>query len=228
MTIELRHESHGAPSPQPTLRPPGRLKPQPRSFRDKARRLRRAGLSAAIATSMTAGLLVAGAANAGAASVVLAAAATTGSSGSATVGSASYAIPAGALYVSPSGSDTAAGTSTAPLKTVAAAIVKVPAGGTLVLRAGSYHEALTIAKKVTIQNYPGEAAWFDGSSAVSKFVASGTTWRLDGWTAEFDASASYTFGSNAGGFVNAAYPMASHPDQVWIDGVAQQQASSLA
>jgi hypothetical protein len=182
---------------------------------------------------MTAGLLVVGTANAGAASAVQAEAATTGSSGSATVGSASYAIPAGALYVSPSGSDTAAGTSAAPLKTVTKAISKATSGKTLVLRAGTYHENVVVNKTVTIQNYPGEAVWFDGSSAVSNFVASGATWRLDGWKAEFDASPTYTTGAPPStaahwGFVNAAFPMASHPDQVWIDGTAQLQASSLA
>jgi parallel beta-helix repeat protein len=156
-----------------------------------------------------------------------------GSSGSIAVGSARYTAPSSAIYVSPSGSDSAAGSSSAPMKTVSAAINRATSGATIVLRAGTYHESVTISKTLTIQNYPGEAVWFEGSSAVSNFVKSGTTWRLDGWTAEFDASQTYTFGAPPSseanwGFVNPSYPMASHPDQVWIDGVAQKQASSLA
>jgi trimeric autotransporter adhesin len=75
--------------------------------------------------------------------------------------------------------------------------------------------------------------WLDGSSAVGNWVKSGTHWVANGWTAQFDSSPTYTFGApdNTGAswqFVNQAYPMAAHPDQVWIDGVAQRQVSSAA
>jgi hypothetical protein len=52
-------------------------------------------------------------------------------------------------------------------------LAKVPNGGTLVLRGGSYPEALgMITKNVTIQGYPGETAWFDGrGSLANAFIA---------------------------------------------------------
>jgi parallel beta-helix repeat protein len=157
-----------------------------------------------------------------------------GTSGAAVVGTARYPVPANAVYVAPNGSDSNAGTSTAPLKTVQTAVGRAPAGGTVVLRAGTYHQSVSIVSRtVTIQNYPGEAVWFDGSSVVTNFRASGSAWVLESWTSRFDASASYSFGGSDGNtpgwtFVNPAHPMASHPDQVWIDSIAQAQVGSLS
>ena len=103
------------------------------------------------------------------------------------------------------------------------------------LRAGSYHESVVIpdGKRLTLQSWPNEAAWLDGSSAVTGWAASGGRWVQDGWTVEFDASPTYTRGAPDNpaanwGFVNPSYPMAAHPDQIWIDGVAQRQVGSLA
>lgn len=56
--------------------------------------------------------------------------------GSAPVGTASYPVPQYAVFASPSGVDTAAGTATAPVRTLAGAIALTPAGGTIVLRGG--------------------------------------------------------------------------------------------
>lgn len=155
-------------------------------------------------------------------------------SGSAAVGSTAYPVPAGAVFVAPNGSDGAAGGSTAPLRTVAAAIAKAPSGATIVLRSGGYHESVTIpvGKRLTVQAYPNEAAWFEGSSVVGSWAAAGTRWVSSGWTTRLDASPTYSRGmpdnTEAGWqFVNPAYPMAAHPDQVWIDGVAQRQVGSL-
>ena len=55
-------------------------------------------------------------------------------------------------------------------------------------------------------------------------------WRADGWTAQFDHSPTYTKGAPDNtaanwSFVNASYPMAAYPDQLWIDGVAQPMRS---
>jgi len=156
-----------------------------------------------------------------------------GSHGAAAIGSTSYPIPAGSLFVSPDGSDAQAGSPGEPLKTLEAAVVKAVAGQTIVLRAGAYHESLIVNKNITIQSYPGEAAWLDGSSAVTGWMRSATSWKVGAWTTQFDSSPSYTrgsAGSSAVGwnFINADYPMAAHPDQVWIDGVAQAQVSSLS
>lgn len=150
--------------------------------------------------------------------------------GAASIGSASYPVPAGAVIVSPTGSDSGPGNEAAPLATVTRALAVVPDGGTVVLRGGTYHESLTIqGKTVTIQNYPGEAAWLDGSVPVSGWVADGGVWRKDGWTTRFDSSPTYTRGAPDGTspgwqFVNTStYPMAAHPDQVFVDGKALRQ-----
>lgn len=160
---------------------------------------------------------------------------TGGTIGSAVVGTTRYAVPANAVFVSPSGSDTNAGTQAAPLRTIARAQQVAPVGGTVVLRGGSYHENLKLnqSKKLTIQSYPGEAVWMDGSSVVTGWVKSGAVWVKSGWTAEFDASPTYARGAPDGeeeGWVsvNKEHPMASHPDQVWINGTALAQVGSLA
>jgi hypothetical protein len=157
------------------------------------------------------------------------------STGSAALGSTNYPIPAAALFVSPRGSNSATGTQDDPLQTVGAAIARATSGGTIVMRAGSYHEGVTIPnnKSLTIQSYPKEAAWFEGSSVVDNWVKTGAVWTSANWTAQFDSSPTFTFGapdgtSSAWQFVNPAYPMAAHPDQVWIGGVSQQQVASLS
>ena len=144
-----------------------------------------------------------------------------------TVGSAAYTVPTGAIVVAPSGVDTAPGTAARPVRTVARAIALAPVGGTIVLRGGSYGESLTVDKRVTIQPWPNEAAWLDGSKAVTGWVADGTAWRRTGWTTQFDHSPTYTRGAgDTGGFLDPAYPMAAHPDQLWIDGIAMRQVAS--
>jgi hypothetical protein len=150
-----------------------------------------------------------------------------------TVGLQRYAVPADAIVASPTGADTSPGTATQPVRTVARALALVPAGGTIVLRGGLYNESVAIYKKVTIQSWPGETVWFDGSREVSGWVADGDDWRYDGWTVEFDTSPTYTRGAADNqeqywGFVNAAYPMAAHPDQIFIDGTALRQVGSRA
>ena len=153
--------------------------------------------------------------------------------GSAPVGSTSYSVPADAVFVATNGSDSAAGTQASPVRTVTKALTKVRSKGTVVLRGGTYHEYFIVppGKDVTIQSYPKEAVWFDGSSPVSGFTASGNTWKVD-WTTQFDSSPTYTRGAPDGTtpgwtFLDPAHPMAAHPDGVWIDGVEQQQVGSL-
>ncbi|CAA9321872.1 MAG: Chitinase [uncultured Frankineae bacterium] len=146
------------------------------------------------------------------------------------VGTTQYVAPSDARYVAPNGSDSAAGTATAPWRTVAKAVRAARDGATLVLRGGTYSESVTApsGKRLTIQSAPGEAVWLDGSKVVTGWTADGGDWRLSGWTAEFDHSPTYTAGAPDStepgwSFVNARYPMAAHPEQVFVDGVAQQQ-----
>lgn len=151
------------------------------------------------------------------------------SRGSLAVGTARYPVPAGALFVSATnGSDGGSGSVGSPLKTVAAAIARAGSGRSIVLRAGTYHESLFVgaSKSLRIQAYPGEAVWFDGSAPVTGWTQRGSTWVASGWTAQFDHSASFTTGSDAGGFVSAAHPMAAHPDQVFLDGKQLAQVAS--
>ena len=151
-----------------------------------------------------------------------------------TVGTAKYPVPAGAIIVSPTGSDTAAGTTAAPLRTLQHAVDVVPSGGTIVLRAGNYNESVKVpsTKKVTIQSWPSEAAWLDGSIPVTSWVHDGALWRSDAWTYKFDHSPTDVRGAPDGtgsyAFLNPAYPMAAHPDQMWIGTTAERQVASKA
>ena len=152
-----------------------------------------------------------------------------------TVGAARYAVPARAIVVSRSGRDSAAGTRSAPLRTLTHAVAVAPAGATIVLRAGSYHESVVIpsTKRLTIQAWPGEAVWLDGSVPVTGWASSLGLWTKTGWKVKFDASPTYTRGAadNTGanwGFVDPSHPMAAHPDQVWINGAPQRQVRSKA
>jgi hypothetical protein len=115
---------------------------------------------------------------------------------------------------------------------VTRALALAPAGGTVVLRAGTYHESVVISsRQVTLQSYPHEAVWFDGTEAIIAWVQHGTTWRQDGLTQRFDASVGFNKGDvdgTAAGwqFVNPSYPMAAHPDQVYVDGAQLRQVQS--
>jgi parallel beta-helix repeat protein len=166
-------------------------------------------------------------ATASATATTAAVATSTSGRGSLAVGTASYAVPAGALFVSPSGSDSAAGTQAAPLKTVQAAVNKATTGKTIVLRAGTYHQTAIVSKTgLTIQAYPNEAVWFDGSSVVSSWTKSGSVWVHSGWTNQFDHSASFSTGTNSSAFINPSYPMAAWPDQVFINGAKLAQVAA--
>ncbi len=153
--------------------------------------------------------------------------------GARAVGSASYSIPSDALYVSPSGNDQAQGTKAHPLLTVQQAVSLAHSGQTIVLRGGTYNQRVTVlpGKPVTIEPYPHEAVWFDGSTIVSHWQQDGTAWVSDGWTAHFDNSPSYTQGAAPSSnpkfdFVGSQNPLAADPDQVWIDGTALRQVAT--
>ena len=147
-------------------------------------------------------------------------------------GASFYPAPSQATYVSTSGADAASGTMASPVRTIGRALSLAPAGGTVVVRAGTYRETLSIGKKVTLQPFPGEAVWLDGSSDVEEWAADGSLWRRDGWTQRFDHSPTYTQGAKDNTepgwrFVNReTYPMAAHPDQVFVDGRPLQQVAS--
>ncbi len=77
-------------------------------------------------------------------------------------------------YVSTSGSDTNAGTLSAPWRTIQHAANTVVAGDTVQVRAGTYNEIVTMKTSgnatsgyITFQNYPGEAPIVDGTGLVA-------------------------------------------------------------
>ncbi len=166
----------------------------------------------------------------------------TANAGSAPVGSASYAVPGGAIYVATTGNDTSGmGTSGAPYRTLAKAVTSATTGDTIVMRAGTYHEgnsnhtsAIGIAvykNNLTIQNYPGEAVWFDGSSVQTGWTQSGSQWYIP-WTKQFDHSPTATSGAADGTdpgwkWINDNYPCAPFPEQVFVDGTSLTQVGSL-
>jgi hypothetical protein len=148
-----------------------------------------------------------------------------------TVGSQRYEVPVGAVVVAKTGDDAASGTPEAPVLTVRHALSIAPDGGTIVLRGGVYHESVVIERPVTVQSWPGEQVWFDGSRRLTGWVADGDKWRLDGWDVDFDTSPTYVRGQadndqKGWRFVNPDHPLAAHPDQVFVDGNALRQVAS--
>jgi len=152
----------------------------------------------------------------------------TSTRGATTVGTASYPVPQGAVFVNgASTSGTQNGRAETPFRTVQAAVTASPAGSTIVIRGGEYHESVNVpfSKTLTIQAYPGEAVWFDGSTRVTSWSQSGSTWVSGGWKAEFSSD---MLDGNASWFVDPKYPMANRPDMLFIDGVAQKQVASAS
>lgn len=134
------------------------------------------------------------------------------------LGQADYPIPgSNVIYLSTTGSDSNNGlTVGAPKATLQAAVTACPAGGTIVARGGVYEQRYTgdQTKPLTIQAYPGETVWFDGSKQRS-------TWTNNGngtWTAQLFAQFDHTTPTGYSGGINAAHPMAVWPDFVIVDG----------
>jgi parallel beta-helix repeat protein len=155
--------------------------------------------------------------------------------GAAPLGSTNYAVPADAVWVSPSGNDAAAGTSAAPLKTLARALVVAKSNRTIVLRAGNYHESVTVQYNqpgITIQAAPHESVVIDGSRPVAGWSQSGSTWVSSGWTAQFDYNSAWggsiSGSDGAGSWINSTYPLAAHTDQMFIGGTELTQVASAA
>lgn len=174
--------------------------------------------------------------------------------GSAAVGSRSYTIPgANTVFVATTGNDTSgSGTIGSPYQTLKKAATVAPANSTIIMRAGEYHEGgvwwraedataqgnttlggiMFANNGVTVQNYPGEAVWFDGSVVVSGWTFDGTNWRKP-FVTKFDHTQTHTRGQDStswpggGGFVPTAYPNAADPEQVFYDGAQLTQVSDV-
>lgn len=163
------------------------------------------------------------------------------------VGEAVYEVPSlNTVFVSPSGSDTNNGSLASPYKTIARAATLAPAGSTIVLREGVYHEGgaytpgnggalagiMFSNNNITVQNYPGEAVWLDGSESVAGWTESGGRWSVPFITGR-DRTQTHTRGDDSadwpgnGSFVNPSFPYAAWPEMVFFDGVSLEQVGSL-
>lgn len=118
-----------------------------------------------------------------------------------------YPVPAGALFVATNGSDANSGSSAKPLATLAKAFSKVKAGGTIVVRGGTYRQGVTQAPQagyesqgtryttvpsgVTVQAYPGETVWFDGTDVVTNWKRVSSTHYTTTWDTPLFCAAQY-------------------------------------
>lgn len=159
-----------------------------------------------------------------------------------------YAYPSNALFVSPGGNDcatTSCGTQNAPYKTLKFAVSKAVSGNTIVMREGIYREALgSMTKSLTIQAYPNEKVWLDGSDVIpqNEWFQDGTSWRKDNWAAAnvmcpkkttpedpsnpdnvVNYSCYTTDPQGSKWLVNAANPASFLPDMFFVDGIQLKQ-----
>lgn len=145
------------------------------------------------------------------------------------LGTAIYPVPGDAIFVAPSGSNGNPGTMALPKATLSSAISAAPTGGTIVIRAGEYRENVGAFTKtdLTIQNYPGEAVWFDGSDVETSWTSEGGRW----WaplTVKLNHSVAHDGSTNIDRFVDVAKnPMAAWPDMVFRDGAPLWLVASM-
>lgn len=150
--------------------------------------------------------------------------------GSLAVGTASYAVPNGAVFVVPRGTRNGSGTASDPYGSAAYAVEKAPNNSTIVLRGGTYREYVYVGfnRKLTIQAYPGEAVWFDGSAPVTGWSKSGSTWIVNGWTNFFDRRISFNANADETSRFVDKNPYAGYPDQIWINDSPLRQVGSTS
>lgn len=119
------------------------------------------------------------------------------------------------------------------MRSVARAVSLATSGDTIVVQAGTYHEGVVIPDGKPLSIVGKGKVWLDGSTAVTNWRSTSNGFVSDDWTASFDSSPTYTWGAPDNtqpgwAFLNPSRPMAAHPDQVWVNGRAQRQISSLA
>jgi Right handed beta helix region/Protein of unknown function (DUF1565) len=161
-----------------------------------------------------------------------------------------YPIPAGAVFMATNGNDANQGTRAAPVKTLNRAMSLVPASGTIVVRGGVYRDWYSngttyriLDKGITIQSYPHEQVWFDGTDVVpaSQWVsAGGGRWYRDWATPQFCDAKYYQHPptdqptGNTGPCAHfdmdssPQAPVAGDPQMVFVDGTRLEQRPALA
>lgn len=117
------------------------------------------------------------------------------SAGSATASVAASANTGPISYVATNGNDSNPGTAGAPWRTIQHAVGTVRAGATILVRAGTYHELVTLTRSgsaaagfISLQAFPGEAPVVDGTSfgipggQLGLFTISNASWlRIEGF-----------------------------------------------
>jgi hypothetical protein len=141
--------------------------------------------------------------------------------GSPTLGTTSYPVPSGARYVAPDGNDAAAGTASAPWRTLGRAVAAAPSGTTIVLREGTYREGVEVpaTKQLTLQPASGEEVWLSGSDVVGGWTRQDASWHRP-WTLNLSGGALNPT------LVEPSNPLAGDPDQVFVDGRRLTQVAS--
>jgi parallel beta-helix repeat protein len=152
--------------------------------------------------------------------------------------------------MSPNGNDAGPGTIDAPVRSVRRAVALAPDGGTIVLRGGEHRTWTSnsagtmyegVNKDLTIQGYPGEQAWFNGSDVVADgWVSAGPgRWSRAWETPSFCEGKYYQHPpdnqptSNEGPCSHfdmakdPQFPAAGDPQMVFVDGVDQRQVGSV-
>lgn len=144
------------------------------------------------------------------------------SAGAVGIAVTSYAIPQNADFVSPTGSDSNAGTQSAPWLTLSHALASTPSGGTIVMQSGTYRTGdLSVNRPVTIQAAPNAIVWLNGSLVVSNWTKTGSIWQSTGWKYNFPSDAP----SND---INPSYPLAGNRNQVFLNGLPLTLVSSIS
>lgn len=136
--------------------------------------------------------------------------------------STNYPIPDDAVFVSPNGQPNAAGTKEQPILMLEQALKNVRSGGTIVMRGGTYRQAIPYAveKPVTIQAYPGEQPVMSGADEWKTWVKTEAGWMADEWTSPFGQSDYDTKE------IRPEFPLAGKVEQVFRNGSRLRQVAS--
>lgn len=170
----------------------------------------------------------------------------------ATIPDSNYTIPGGAIFMSPTGSDSNAGTQAAPVLTINKAVSLAPSSGTIVMRGGTYRDWSNsagsyagISKIVTIQAYPHEQPWFDGTDVIptGNWVSDGAghwsmVWNTPSFCSNNYYSLEYTNQTSSGPCAhndmyfsqatNTVETAAGDPQMVYINGSQVHEVTTLA
>jgi hypothetical protein len=152
-----------------------------------------------------------------------------------------YPVPAGATFMAPGGDDANPGTEAQPVLTLTRAIALVPSGGTVVARGGVYRQGSTqsVYKVFTLQAFPHEQPWFDGTDVVTGWQSDGSGhWWVDWATSSFcgghydeqayDAQTATGPCAYYDEYGDPSNPAAADPQMVFLDGVYVHEVTQLA